>query len=244
MVKIKIYSLLDGECITPYMICVDNFLNSYLQHKFNLCICDPPFNINYKYKNYHDSLAKGEYITFLKTTIEKIHTLLSPFASVYFFISDEYAAESCCLLKDSGLFMRNWIIWEYNFGQHQKKKFCRNKTHILYFVKNPKNFTFNQKEILVPSLRQTKYNDKRAKSGGKTPSDVWHFPRVCGSFKERKAKHSCQLPYELLKRIILTSSCIGDFVLDPFAGSGKVFDVCCDLQRNYTGYEIESSYYE
>src|SRR5947209_8508762 len=50
--------------------------------------------------------------------------------------------------------------------------------------------------------------------------DTWYFPRVCGTFKERAGWHGCQMPEQLLGRIIRACSNRGDVVLDPFAGSG------------------------
>jgi site-specific DNA-methyltransferase (adenine-specific) len=71
--------------------------------------------------------------------------------------------------------------------------------------------------VLVPSARQTKYGDQRAKPGGRVPGDVWAFPRVCGTFKER-AGHVCQTALALLERVVLVASNPGDLVLEPFAG--------------------------
>jgi site-specific DNA-methyltransferase (adenine-specific) len=51
--------------------------------------------------------------------------------------------------------------------------------------------------------------------------DTWYFSRVCGTFKERKGSHGCQMPEQLLGRIIRVCSNPGEIVLDPFAGSGK-----------------------
>lgn len=39
-------------------------------------------------------------------------------------------------------------------------------------VRDPERFTFNADAVKVPSARQWKYNDKRAKAGGKVPDDI------------------------------------------------------------------------
>jgi SAM-dependent methyltransferase len=139
--------------------------------------------------------------------------------------------------------MRNWIIWHYTFGQQTKSKFARAHTHIFYFVNDKKNFTFNEYAVRVPSDRQLIYNDRRANPVGKMPDDVWEeFPRVCGTFKERKEWHPCQMPENLLKRIIAVSSNVGDCVLDPFSGSGTTLAAAKQLSRNYVGVEISKKY--
>jgi site-specific DNA-methyltransferase (adenine-specific) len=51
------------------------------------------------------------------------------------------------------------------------------------------------------------------------PGDVWHFPRVCGTFGEQRG-HFCQTPDALLERVIRAWSNPGALVLDPFAGTG------------------------
>ena len=55
--------------------------------------------------------------------------------------------------------------------------------------------------------------------GFESDEDTWYFPRVCGTFKERAGWHGCQMPEQLLGRIIRGRNA-GDLVLDPFGGSG------------------------
>ncbi|MCS6898105.1 MAG: site-specific DNA-methyltransferase, partial [Nitrospira sp.] len=73
---------------------------------------------------------------------------------------------------------------------------------------------------------------------------VWYFPRVCGTFKERAGFHGCQMPEQLLGRIIKLSSHPGELVLDPFAGSGSTLIVAKKLGRDWLGFEISAHYAE
>jgi site-specific DNA-methyltransferase (adenine-specific) len=169
--------------------------------------------------------------------------VLKPHGSFYIAIGDEYAANIKIIADELGLFMRNWIIWHYTFGQQMKNKFARAHTHIFYFVNDKDNFTFNDTAVRVPSDRQLLYNDKRANPSGKMPDDVWNtYSRVCGTFKERTGWHPCQMPENLLKRIISVSSNAGDFVLDPFCGSGTTPAAALQLSRRYAGIEISREY--
>jgi site-specific DNA-methyltransferase (adenine-specific) len=185
-----------------------------------------------------------EYYKWSEKWIKETYRLLKNNGSIYIAIGDEFAAEINIILKRTGFYFRNWIIWYYTFGQNQRKKFNRTHTHILYFTKNKERFTFNDKNIRVPSARQLIYNDKRAKSIGKIPDDVWQFPRICGTFKERIGKHPCQMPEDLLELIIITSSNEGDLVLDPFGGTGTTAVVAKKLKRNFITMEISKEYYE
>ena len=72
--------------------------------------------------------------------------------------------------------------------------------------------------------------------------DTWHFPRVCGTFKERAGFHGCQMPEQLLGRIVRACSSPGDLVLDPFAGSGTTLAVAKKLGRRYLGFELSADY--
>jgi site-specific DNA-methyltransferase (adenine-specific) len=171
--------------------------------------------------------------------------VLKPHGSFYIAIGDDYAANVKVIADQLHLFMRNWIIWHYTFGQQTKDKFARAHTHIFYFVNDKKNFTFNDYAVRVPSDRQLIYDDKRANKVGKMPDDVWDgYSRVCGTFKERTGWHPCQMPESLLKRIIAVSSNPGDCVLDPFSGSGTTAAAAHQLGRNYVGIEISEKYVE
>ena len=208
-----------------------------------LIFADPPFNIGYKYDKYHDKVEKNNYIEWTRDWMAACKKVLKPSGSFYIAIGDEHAADVKVIADGMGLEMRNWIIWHYTFGQQTKKKFARSHTHIFYFVNDKNNYTFNDNAVRVPSARQLVYEDKRANPAGKLPDDVWdEFPRVCGTFKERAGWHGCQMPENLLKRIIVASSNEGDCVLDPFSGSGTTAAAAIGLGRNYTGIEISEEY--
>ncbi|MDP6717823.1 MAG: site-specific DNA-methyltransferase, partial [Pirellulaceae bacterium] len=75
-----------------------------------------------------------------------------------------------------------------------------------------------------------------------TDEDTWYFPRVAGTFKERAGFHGCQMPEQLLARIIRTCSNQGDFVMDPFSGSATTLVVAKKLGRKYLGFDISDEY--
>jgi DNA modification methylase len=211
----------------------------------DLIFADPPFNIGYKYDKYYDKVKGKNYIAWTKEWMGVCKKVLKPNGSFYIAIGDEYAANVKVIADELSLFMRNWIIWHYTFGQQTKKKFARAHTHIFYFVNDKKNFTFNEHTVRVPSDRQLIYNDRRANPAGKMPDDVWgEFSRVCGTFKERANWHPCQMPENLLKRIIAVSTNAGDCVLDPFSGSGTTLAAAKQSGRNYVGVEISKKYVE
>ena len=210
----------------------------------DLVFADPPFNIGYKYDKYHDKKAHEKYLAWTEDWIGACAAALKPHGSFYIAIGDEYAANIKLIADAQGLVMRNWIIWHYTFGQQTKTKFARAHAHIFYFVKDPKNFTFNDEIVRVISDPQKRYRDKRANPAGKMPDDVWNeYPRICGTFMERTG-FPCQMPESLLARIIRVSSNEGDWVLDPFCGSGTTATVAHKLNRLYTSMDLSEQYVE
>lgn len=232
-----------GDCV--------EIMKTFSKESVDLVFADPPYNIGVNYDKYQDNLTYDEYYDWSRKWIEECYRVLKRSGSIYIAIGDEFAAEINVLLKKTGFYFRNWIIWYYTFGQHQRKKFCRSHTHIHYFSKDKNNFIFNADAVRVPSARQLKYNDKRANCKGRVPDDVWGMPdkiwkmsRVCGTFNERIGKHPCQLPEALLERIIKASSNDNDIVLDPFSGTGTTAVVAKKLNRKYITIEISEGYYD
>ncbi len=227
----------------------------------DLAFADPPFNIGYQYDIYDDRKAADDYLDWTRAWTREVARVLKPTGSFWLAIGDEFAAELKVLVhRELGLSPRSWVIWYYTFGVNCSKKFNRSHAHLLYFVKDPKRFTFNVDPIKVPSARQLVYADRRANPSGRLPDDTWilrpqnvpdgflqaddtwHMPRVCGTFKERAGWHGCQMPEQVLGRIIRASSNPGDLVLDPFAGSGTTLAVARKLGRRALGFELSPEY--
>jgi len=66
----------------------------------------------------------------------------------------------------------------------------------------------------------------------------------CSFKKNKKTKHPCEKPYDLLCNIINTSSNEGDTVLDMFMGCGSTGIACNSLNRNFIGIEKNKEYFD
>ena len=119
----------------------------------------------------------------------------------------------------------NDIIWEKpnpppNLG-------CRCFTHstetILWATKAQKGskarYTFN-------------YQDMREENGGKQMKTVWRMP-TAGREEKIFGKHPTQKPVALIERCLRASTNAGDFVFDPFAGSGATAVAALRLNRSF-----------
>jgi len=232
----------------------------------DLVFADPPFNIGYEYDEYDDRQDDEKYLDWCRKWIAEVHRVLSPSGTFWLAIGDEYAAElKIAAQREIGFTTRSWVIWYYTFGVNCKNKFSRSHAHLFHFVKDKKQFTFNANDpaIRIPSARALVYGDKRANPKGRLPDDTWilrpqdfqcdqygftpeqdtwFFSRVAGTFKERQGFHGCQMPEQLLGRIIRASSNEGDLVLDPFAGSGTTMAVAKKLGREWLGCELSEDY--
>ena len=249
-----------GDCIAG--------LNKLPEGSIDLAFADPPFNIGYEYDVYDDVKEHQHYLDWSREWITAVHRVLKPTGTFWLAIGDEYAAELKLLSQELnkenkiGFHCRSWVIWYYTFGVNCKYKFSRSHAHLFYFVKDKEKFTFRSEEPenRIPSARQLVYNDNRANPKGRLPDDTWilrpqdladcltpnedtwYFPRVAGTFKEREGFHGCQMPEQLLGRIVRLCSSPGETVLDPFAGSATTLTVAKKLGRQFLGYELSPEY--
>lgn len=228
----------------------------------DLVFADPPFNIGYTYDVYHDAKDYEEYLAWSRRWIGAVYRLLKSQGTFWLAIGDEFAAELKIESQRLGFHPRSWVVWYYTFGVNCKTKFSRSHAHLFHFVKDQSQFTFRKDELenRIPSARMLVYGDTRSNPRGRLPDDTWilrpqdlddcfteeedtwYFPRVAGTFKERQGFHGCQMPEQLLGRIIRLCSHEGDVVLDPFSGSATTLAVAKKLGRRFLGFDLSPDY--
>lgn len=69
-------------------------------------------------------------------------------------------------------------------------------------------------------------------------NNVWHIAPV----PPNAIDHPCPYPEELVRRLVLLYSDVGDTVLDPFLGSGQTALAAIRQGRQCIGYDIEPNY--
>lgn len=252
-------AILHGDCLER--------LREQPNNSVDMAFADPPFNIGFEYDQYHDDHADDDYMAWCRDWMSELHRVLKPGGAFWLAIGDEFAADlRVDAHRNIGFEPRNWIVWYYTFGQNCKRKFNRSHVHIFHFTKEgaePHTFNAEDPKVRVPSARALVYGDKRANPTGRLPDDTWilrpqdlrdqpeafqpmddtwYYSRVAGTFKERQGFHGCQMPEQLLGRIVRISSNPGDLVLDPFAGSGTTLAVAKKLGRRWLGFELSDEY--
>jgi site-specific DNA-methyltransferase (adenine-specific) len=203
--------------------------------KAKMIWADPPDNLGVKYVGVSDK-RKG-YLGWLSAVMRAGATNSDVFWLSYYY---KYQMNVLNIASRSKLSRpHRQFIWRFTFGQHRHTD-CGNGYRPILRLMRPGAKLYPD-AIRVESARQ-KMGDKRADPRGRVPDDVWEFPRVCGTHKERKKWIPNQHPKDLLRRMVLFSTEPGDLVIDMFAGSGNMLEVCYELKRDCIGIDISSTY--
>ena len=176
--------------------------------------------------------AFDDYLAFLEPRLREAYRVLSATGSFYLHV-DYREVHYCKVLMDQ-IFGRdcflNEIIWAYDYGGRSKNRWPAKHDNILLYVKDPKHYTFNYKDLdRIPYMAPGLVGPERA-ARGKTPTDTWWQTIVPTNSKERVG-YATQKPLPILKRIVAASSNPGDLVLDFFAGSGTTGVAAAELGR-------------
>ena len=247
--------------IGPHLVC-DGDNRDHLRRLraalFRLALLDPPYNKSIAYgEHYDDDLPDGQYLADMAEMLAAVHRVLTADGSAFLFCDVYYLADLILSAKAVGFHLNTVIPWHYPFGVHLTTRLTPSWTPVVWLNKDPGRFVFNRDAVKVPSMRELKYNDRRAKPGGRTPANVWaldpaayegqlyrpdgdcwHVPRLCGTHKERVPGLPTQLPLALVRRILAMSSDPGDAVLDPYLGSGTTLVAAHQLGRRGVGIEL------
>lgn len=217
----------------------------------DLIFADPPYNLQLKGDLYRPNQTKvdgvfdewdkfdsfQEYDNFTQKWLSECRRILKNTGSIWVIGTYHNIFRVGKIMQDLDFWILNDIVWV--------------KTNPMPNFKGTR-FT-NSHEILIWAVkdRNSKYNfhykSMKVFNEDKQMRSEWYIPICQGEERIKlngKKVHSTQKPEALLYRIIISSSNVGDIVLDPFAGTGTTLAVAKKLRRNFLGFEKNETYFK
>lgn len=195
-----------------------------IDEEIGLIATDPPYNINFKYDTYSDDLTEDEYIELL------CEFQNYPLAIIH------YPEETMKYFVPSLGIPDEVIAWCYNSNISRQFR-------LINFYNCKVDFNKVKQPYKNPNDKRIR---KRIENGSKGTRlyDWFNDIQLVKNVSKEKTEHPCQVPVELMERIILLTTNEGDLVVDPFMGSGTTAIACINTNRRFIGFEIDEKYYE
>jgi adenine-specific DNA-methyltransferase len=240
------FVLLEGDCL--------ELLPQVPDGTAKLVVTSPPYNLG---KEYEKRLSLDTYLHQQHKVIQECFRILHPKGSICWQVGNyvdngeiiPLDVKLFPLFESLGLRMRNRIVWQFGHGLHASRRFSGRYEVIIWFTKGD-DYTFNLDAVREPQKYPQKKYFKGPRRGelsgnplGKNPSDIWEIPNVKANHVE-KTDHPCQFPVELIERLVLSMTDPGDWVLDPFIGTGTTAIAALMHGRKAIGAEIVPKYVE
>ena len=188
-----------------------------------LTITDPPYNQGYAYNQYKDRMSEEDYIKLLSH-------IPTPCVIIH------YPEETINLLpKAIKSKCEQVVCWVYNSNTGKQSRL------ISWWGCKP---DFRKVRQPYKNLKDKRIQKRIAE--GKTGAklyDWWNINQVKNVSKE-KTEHPCQIPEELISKIIRTTAKDNELIIDVFAGSGTTGVVAESLGYDSLCYEVDEKYCE
>jgi site-specific DNA-methyltransferase (adenine-specific) len=260
----KLYTeMLQGDCL-------EVLKKQAGDNSIDLIITSPPYADRRVHT--YGGVKPDQYVEWFLPRSEQFLRVLKPTGSFVLNIKEKaengerhtYVLELILALRKQGWYWTEEYIWHKKncYAGKWPNRFRDSWERCLHFTKSRK-FKMNQESVMVP---MGDWADARLKSLGKNdtvrydsqvgsgfgknianwaqrsmayPTNVLHMATECGN-----KNHSAAFPKALPEWFIKLFTDEGDFVLDPFAGSGTTLEVAKSLRRSAIGVEILSEYCE
>ncbi|MBW4439811.1 MAG: site-specific DNA-methyltransferase [Plectolyngbya sp. WJT66-NPBG17] len=226
---------------------------SLLSDRFvDLLILDPPYNLSKNFNGLKFERRTVEaYTAWLDSAIVALKPLLKPTASIYI-CGDWLSSASIFTVASEHFIVRNRITWEREKGRGAKANW-KNSSEDIWFCTVSNQYAFNLEAVKLRRRVLAPYRtiDKTPKDWEATdqgnfrdthPSNFWTDITIPFWSMPENTEHPTQKSEKLIAKLILASSNPGDFVLDPFVGSGTTSVVAKKLDRRYLGIDLNEEY--
>lgn len=222
-------------------------LGSYAWHlpieNVQTWIVDPPYNIGYDYKSdFADKMTPQEYSDLHYDFLELAYDSTKDGGSFFLINYPEIIAEYYHSIMESRWQFHQWMTWVYpsNIGM-SKQKFTRASRTVLWLSKGkPK---VNIKAVTQPYKNPTDKRVRELIGGGSTGTNLydWQEVNLCKNVSKDKKNYVNQIPSELLRRLILTTTDENDTVGDLMCGSGSTVFTAATLGRKGFGCDMNEN---
>jgi site-specific DNA-methyltransferase (adenine-specific) len=224
----------------------------FLPDRFiDLLILDVPYNIT---KTYGNSVfykkSDEEYVEWFDDLIHSLFSKLSSNASIYTCFDWETSAIIYPVLNKY-FFVRNRITWGRDKGRGSNSNW-KNNMEDIWFCTLSKSYCFNiiklKRKVKAPYVDKNKKpkdwweSDEDEKYRLTYPSNFWNDITVPFWSMSENTNHPTQKSEKLIAKLVLASTNKGDFVFDPFLGSGTSAVVAKKLGRKFCGVESNWDY--
>lgn len=249
LVKAVTVEQIEGQIIHQNLFeCLPHLPTAFV----DLLVVDPPYNLNKRFgtTNFAKKSA-ADYEEWIESWLQPLIRCLKPTASIYI----------CCDWQSSASFqnvlskyfkVRNRITWEREKGRGATANW-KNCSEDIWFCTLSEEYTFDtdavklKRKVIAPYRDQTGVPKdwEESESGNYRlthPSNLWTDISIPFWSMPENTDHPTQKPEKLLAKLVLASSKPGDFVFDPFLGSGTSCVVAKKLGRRFAGVELESEY--
>jgi site-specific DNA-methyltransferase (adenine-specific) len=218
----------------------------------DLLILDPPYNLNKTFVDLKFSKRTvDDYTDWLDNVISSMKPLLKAAASVYI-CSDWLSSASIFKVASSHFTVRNRITWEREKGRGATSNW-KNSSEDIWFCTMSEDYTFNvnavklRRKVIAPYRNgDGTPKDWETSDGGNFrdthPSNLWTDITIPFWSMPENTDHPTQKSEKLIAKLVLASSNEGDFVFDPFLGSGTTSVVAKKLGRRYLGIELNEEF--
>lgn len=170
-----------------------------------LVVTDPPYNVGYHYKEFEDNLNNEEYFKRL------IQILGDNFIVLH------YIEEIFELAIRTKKIPNKVVAWVYPSNIPKQWR------GIAWFGDSKPDFSKATQPYKNPNDKRIKQYLATSNKDGARLYDWWEINQIKNTSKE-KTEHPCQIPFEVMDRIIKVTS--PKLVIDPFCGSGTTLAAC------------------
>jgi modification methylase len=218
----------------------------------DMIFADPPYNLQLENALYRPNMTKVDavddhwdqfadfaaYDAFTEAWLTACRHVLSDTGTIWVIGSYHNIYRVGRIMMDLGYWLLNDLVWVKSnpMPNFRGVRFTNAHETLLWAKKSKgqKRYTFNHH-----TMKQ--YN------AGKQMRSDWTLPLCTGEERltiNGSKAHTTQKPEALLERVIVSSTRVGDLVLDPFFGTGTTGAVAKRLGRRFIGIEREEQYVE